>query len=118
MSLFVIVVTRDLTSVLLLPFMVINLHLVDSGGRGRILLIFFLVTSALLLLLPNFLGALSVISALSCHFLGGSRHLSLGVDLAMIFHRSLGLDFVCGGVGRSILSGDLLVGLLYIRTRS
>ena len=118
MSLFVTVVTRDLTYVLLLRSVVTDLRLVDSGGRGGVLLVPSSVPPALLLLLPSFFGALSVISALSCHFLGGSRHLSLRVVPAMIFHRSLSLDFVCGGVRRSIFSGDLVIGLSYIRTWS
>ena len=35
----------------------------------------------------------------------------------MIFYRSLSLNFVCSDVGRSIPSGDLLVGLSYVETR-
>ena len=89
--------------------MVTDLHLVDSGGRGGISLGFVLF---LLLVLPSLIGRLEI--------LGGSRYgsLSLGFVSAMIFHRSLSLDLVCGSVGQSISSGDLLIGLSYGGTRS
>ena len=50
--------------------------------------------------------------------LGGSRYRSLspGFVHTMIFHHSLNLDFGCSDVGQSISSGDLLIGLLYVRT--
>ena len=118
MSFYIIVVTRDLTYVLYLPFVVTDLRLVDSSGRNRLPLILFLVLPTLLLLLLSFFKALSGISALSGHFLGGSRYLSLGVVPAMIFHCSLSLDFVCGGVRRLISLEDLLIGLSYVETRS
>ena len=107
MSLFVTVVTQDLTYVLLRS-MVTDLRLVDSGGRGGIPLGFVLF---LLLVLPGLIGRLGI--------LGGSRHgsLSLGFVPAIIFHHSLSLDLVCGSVGRSISSGDLLIGLSYVGTR-
>ena len=117
MSFFVTVVTRDLTYVLLLPFVVTDLCLVDFSGRDEILLVLFLILPAFLLLFLSFLGALNVISALSCHFLGGSRHFSLGVVPTMIFHGSLSLDFVCSNLHWSISLGDLLISLPYLRTR-
>ena len=108
MSLFVTVVTRDLTYVLLRS-MVTDLRLVDSGGRGGIPLPFVLF---LLLVLSGLMRRLRI--------LGGSRHGSLGLGFvpAMIFHRSLSLDLVCGSVGRMISSGDLLIGFSYVGTRS
>ena len=107
MSLFVTVVTRDLTYVLLCS-VVTDLRLVDSGGRSRIPLGFMLF---LLLVLPGLIGRLEI--------LDGSRHgsLSLGFDSAIIFHRSLSLDLVCGSVGRLISLGDLLIDLSYVGTR-
>ena len=109
MSLSITVVTRDLTYILFLPSLVTDLRLVDSGDRGGILLGFVLL---LVLVLPGLIGRLGI--------LGRSRYrsLSLGFVPTMMFHRSLSLDFVCGGVGRSIPSGDLLVGLSYVGTRS
>ena len=108
MTFFVTVVTQDLTYVFF-RFVVTDLRLVDFGGRGRIPLGFVLF---LLLVLPGFIGRLGI--------LGRSRHgsLSLGFVPAMIFHRFLSLDLVCGSVGRLISSGDLLIGLSYVRTRS
>ena len=108
MSLFVTVVTRDLTYVFLCS-VVTDLRFIDSGGRSAILLGFVLF---LLLVLPGLIGSLEI--------LGGSRHRSLGLGFvpAMIFHRSLSLDLVCDSVGRSISSGDLLIGLSYVGTRS
>ena len=108
MSLFVTVVTQDLTYVLLCS-VVTDLRLVDSGGRGGIPLGFVLF---LLLVLPGFIGRLGL--------LGRSRRrsLSLGFVPAIIFHCSLSLDLVCGSVGRLISSGDLLISLLYVGTRS
>ena len=109
MSFSVTVVTRNLIYVLLLPSMVTELRLVDSGGRGGILLGFVLL---LLLVLPGLIGRLGI--------LGRSRYgsLSLGFVPAMIFHCSLSLDFVCSDVGRSIPLGDLLVGFSYVGTWS
>ena len=108
MSFFVTVVIQDLTYVFLC-FVVTDLRFVDSGGRGRIPFGFVLF---LLLVLPSLIGRLGI--------LGGSRHgsLSLGFVPAMIFHCSLSLDLVCGSVGRSISSKDLLIGLSYVGTRS
>ena len=109
MSLFITVVTLDLTYVLLLPSLVTDLRLVDSGDRGGIPLGFVLL---LFLVLSGLIRRLGI--------LGRSRYrsLSLGFVPAMIFHRFLSLDFVGGGVGRSIPSGDLLVGFLYVGTQS
>ena len=61
--------------------------------------------------LSGFIGRLGI--------LGRSKYGSLGLGFgpAMIFDRSLGLELVYGSVGRSVPSGDLLVGLKYIRTR-
>ena len=107
MSLFVTVVTRDLIYVFLCS-VVTNLRPVDSGGRGGIPLAFVLF---LLLVCPGLIGRLGI--------LGGSRHgsLSLGFVPTIIFHCSLSLDLVSGIVGRSISSGDLLIGLSYVGTR-
>ena len=117
---FVVVITRDIGRVRFFRsgatlFQVVSC--VDSGGWDGILLIFSSVPPTLLLLLPSFFGALSIISALSCHFLSRSKHrsLGLGIVLAMIFHCSLSLDFLCGDVGRLISLGDLVIGLLYVR---
>ena len=109
MFFFVTVVTRDLIYVFFFPFVVTELHLVDSNGRGGIPLSFVLL---LFLVFSGLIGRLGI--------LGKSRYgsLSLGFVPAMIFYCSLSLDFVCGGVGRSIPLRDLLVSLLYVRTRS
>ena len=109
MSLFVTVVIQDLTYVLLLCSMFTNFRFVDSGGRGRVLIDFLLL---LLLFFPGLIGRLKI--------LGGSRYrrLSFGFVPAITFHCSLGLDLVCVGMDRSIPLGDLLVGLLYIKTWS
>lgn len=65
------------------------------------LLVLFLILPTLFLLLPSFVGALIVIGALSCHFLGRCKHgsLNLVVVPVMIFHHSLNLDFMRGSVG-------------------
>ena len=110
------VVTCNLTYILFLPFVVTSLRFIDSGGQNKILLVPSSVPSVFLFFFLSFLGAFSVISALSCYFLGGSRHLSLGVVSAMIFHCSLSLDFVCGRVRQLISSRDLLIGLSYVGT--
>ena len=109
MSLSVTVVTRDLTYVLLLPSMGTELRLVDSGGQSGISLSFVLL---LLLVLPGLIERLGI--------LGKSKYgsLSLGFVSAIIFYCFWSLDFVCNGMGRSILLGDLFVGLSYVGTRS
>ena len=109
MSFFVTVVIRNLTYVFFLCFVVNNLCLVDSGGRGRVPLGFVLL---LFFILPGLIGRPGIRDK------SGYGNLGLGFVPAIIFHRSLGLDLVCGGVGRPISLGDLLVGLLYIKTRS
>ena len=116
MFFFVIVVTHDLTYVLFILFVVIDLRPINSNDRSGIFLVPSLVLSALFLSFLSFLGALSIISALNCHFLGRSRHLSLGVVPAMIFYYFLSLDFVCSGVHQWMSSRDLLIGFLYVRT--
>ena len=108
MTLFVTVVTRDLTYVLLC-FVVIDLRLVNSGSRGGILLGFVLL---LLLVLPGLIRRPGILGR------SGYESLSLGFVPAMIFHHSLGLDLVCGGMGWSIPSKDLQVDLSYIKTWS
>ena len=109
MFFFVTVVIRDLTYVFLLPPMVTDLRLIDSSGQGGIPLGFVLF---LLLIFPNLIGKLGI--------LGRSRYgnLSLGFVPMMIFHCSLSLNFVCSGMCRLISLEDLLIGLLYVRTRS
>ena len=108
MSLFVIVVTRDLIYVLLCS-VVTDLRFVNSGGWGEIPLGFVLL---LLLVFPGLIGRPGILGR------SGYGSLSLRFVPAIIFHHSLGLDFVCGSVGRSISSGDLLVSFSYIKTRS
>ena len=51
--------------------------------------------------------------------LGKSKHGCLipGFVSAMIFHHSLDLNFMYGGISRSTSSKDLLISLLYIKTR-
>ena len=122
MSLLVAVETRNLTHVLLLsplPF-TSNLSYVDSGGQvGGILGFFgiFLVLSVLLLLiLLAFIGRLGILSGSGGSGCGALK--SLGVIPAMVFHRSLGLDFVRGGVSRSILSETTQISLPHIGTRA
>ena len=88
--------------------MVTDLCLVDSSGQDGILLGFMLL---LLLIFPNLIGRLRILGR------SGYKSLSLRFDPTMIFHCSLGLDFVYGSMGQSIPLGDLFVGLSYIRTR-
>ena len=89
--------------------MITNLCLFDFGGRGGISLGFVLL---LPLILSGLIGWLRI--------LGRSRYgsLSLGFVPAMIFYRFLSLDFVYGGMGRSISLEDLLVSLSYVETWS
>ena len=108
MFLFVTVVTRDLTYVLL-RFVVTDFCLIDSGGRGRISLGFVLL---LFLVLSGLIGRLGILDR------SGYGSFGLGFVPTMIFHRSLGLDLVCVGMSRSISSRDLVVGFSYIKTRS
>ena len=109
MSLFITVVIRDLTYILLLCSMVTGFRLLDSDGRGGILLGFVLL---LFLVFSGLIKRLGILGR------SGYGSLSLRFVLAIIFHHSLGLNFVYSGVGRSIPSKDLLISLLYIRTRS
>ena len=121
MALFVTAITRNIGRVRFFRSVVTlfrGISCVDSSGWGRVFLIYSSILPALLLLFPSFLGAFSVISALSCHFFGRNRHLSLTVVPAKIIHRSVSLDFMCGGVHQFMSSGDLLIGLLYKKTRS
>ena len=108
MSFFITVVTRNLTYVLLFLSIVTDFCFVDSGGWRKIPLGFMLF---LLLVFSGLIGRLGI--------LGRSRYrnLSLRSVPALVFHCSLSLDFVCGGVGQLILLGDLLVGLSYVKTR-
>ena len=108
MSLFVTVVIQDLTYVLLRS-VVTDLRLVDSGSWGGIPLGFVLL---LLLIFLGLIGRPGILGR------SGYGNLSLGFVLAMIFHRSLDLDLVCGSMGRSISLEDLLVSLSYMRTWS
>ena len=113
MTFFVTVKTRDHIQVpkfLLLLAGLSGLSCVYSGGRDGAFLLDFVLF--LLLFLPSLIRRLGI--------LGGSRHGSLSLRFvpAMIFYRSLSLDFVCGSMGRSISSRDLLLSLSYVKTRS
>ena len=113
---FITVVIYDLTYVPLLFFLfllVSNFGRVDFGSRGSgipgISIIPLVLMLLLLLVLPGFIGRHEI--------LGGSRHgESLGVIPAI--HCSLGLDLVCGGMGRLIFLETILISLLYVGTRS
>ena len=107
MSLFVIVIIHDLTYVFFLLSIVTDLCVIDSCGRDRIPLGFVLL---LLLVFSGLIGRLRILNKSKY----GS--FSLGFVFAMIFYRSLSLDFVCTRVSRSIPSGDLLIGLSYVGT--
>ena len=87
--------------------MVTDLRLVDSVGWGGIPLGFVLL---LLFVLLDLIRRFEILGRT------GYRSLGLGFVPAMIFYCSLGLDFVCNSMGWSIPSGDLLVGLLYLKT--
>ena len=113
MNFFVTVEIRDHVQVLkflLLLAGLSGLSCIYSGDRGGAFSLGFVLF--LLLILPGFIERLGILDE--------SRHgsLSLGFVPIMIFHRSLGLDLVCGDVSRSILLKDLLVGFSYIRPRS
>ena len=103
----VIIVIHNHIYVFFPPFVVTDLHLVDSGNRGGIPLGFKLL---LLLVFPGLIQRLGI--------LGRSRYgnLSLAFVPAIIFYHSLSLDFVCGGMHQSIPLGNLLVSLAYIGT--
>ena len=62
------------------------------------------------LIFPDLIRRLEILSK------SRRRAFSLGFVLAMIFYRSLNLDFMGGGMGRSISSKTIQVSLLYIRT--
>ena len=113
MSQFVTVVTGDLTCVplllLLLLFFVSNLSRVDSGGRGGGISRFPGVLSILILLLFLFLP--SLIGRLGLRD-GSESFRSLEVLSAQ--HRSLGLNFVRGGMSGSTSSEDLYFNLSHI----
>ena len=114
---FVAVITCDLAWVLPLSFsfLISDLGHVDSRGQGvsgfpgiplvSMLFLFFVLSS--------FIRRLGI---------GGSGHGSRGGTLTSEFisatHRSLGLDFVSGGVSESIPSEDLYISLSYVKTRS
>ena len=107
MSLFITIVICDLTYDL---FLFSDLCFVNSGSQvGKILLGFVLF---LLFVFPNLIGRLEILNE--------SKHKSLSFRfvLAIIFHRFLSLDFVYSNVRQSISTGDLLIGLSYIGTRS
>ena len=113
MTFVVIVEIHDHTQVpkfFLLLARLSGLSCVYSGSRGGVFSLSFMLF--LFFVLPGLIGRLEI--------LGASKHRNLGFGFvpAMIFHCSLGLDFVCGGVERSISLGDLLVSLPYIRTWS
>ena len=104
MSFFIGVITQNLTYVFFLLFVVIELYLINSGGRvGRIPFVFMLLC---LFLLPGIIRRLEIII----------ESLSFGFVPAIIFHCSLSLDFVCGGMCWLASLGNLLIGLLYMET--
>ena len=109
MFLFIIDIIRDLTYILLSAFIVTNLCLIDSGGQvGGIPFVF----------VPLFLF---IFSGLIKRFviLSDDRHgnLSLRSAPAMIFYRSLSLNFVCGSICWLTSLEDLLIGFMYVRTQ-
>ena len=65
-----------------------------------------------------FLSFLAILEGLESWVEVSMEALALKFVPAIIIHHSLSLDFVCGGVHRSISSGDSLVSLLYIRAWS
>ena len=103
MSLFVTIVTLDLTYV----FLLCDLRLVDSGGR----------VGGLSLMLSPPPASPGLVQRLG--ILGGSGlgSLSLGLVPAIVFCCSLGLDLVSGSVGGPVPSKDLLISLLYVGTQ-
>lgn len=117
MFLLVAVGTHDLTHLFLVPpLFAFDFGHLDPGGRGGEILGFLGASLVLILLL------ILVFSGLMgrLRLLNGSRRgaHSPGFVTAMIFHYSLGLDFVHGGVSKSTSLEDLYIGLSYIRTRS
>ena len=86
--------------------MITDLYLVDSDGRvGGISLSF---VPLLLFLLLGFIRRLGILG----------ESFNLGFVPAIIFHRSLSLDFMCGNIYRSDSSENLMIGFLYISIRS
>ena len=124
MSFLVTIETHNLTHVLLVPsFLVSELICINSGGRdGGIfgfsgILRFFRISFVSVVLFPFIL--LGFIRRLG--ILSGSGHRALRrleVIPTMIFHHSLGLDFVRGVMGWSIPLKTTRISFLHIRTRA
>lgn len=77
---FVVIITHDISWVRFFKFVTTlfkGVSYVDSGGWGRVFLVLSSISPTFFLLLLSFLGGLSVIRGLSCHFLGRNRHGSL-----------------------------------------
>ena len=112
---FVAVIIRDLAWVLLLSpsFLVSDLGHVDFGSRGVSGFSGIPLVSMLLLLLvfSSLIGRLGI---------GGSGCKSGGGTFTSFFatYRSLGLDFMRGGMSGSVPLEDLYISLSYVRTRS
>ena len=87
-----------------------NLSRIDSNGwGGRIPLVFMLLPP---FILPEFIFVEKEI-------LSGNRHKSLspGFGPTMIFHCFLGLNFICSSMDWLTSSEELLISLLYVKTR-
>ena len=113
MTFFITVEIRDHTQVSKFFFLLAGLSglsCVYSAWRDGAFLFSFVLL--LLFILSGFIGILRI--------LVGSKHgsLSLRFDSVMVFYRFLSLELVYGSVGRSIFSGDLLICLSYVGTRS
>lgn len=112
MSLLITVETRDLILVFLpLSLLVSNLGNVDSGVQdGEIPEILPIYMLLLFLVFHEFIERLGILVE-SGH--GSPRSLKIITTI----HRFLGLDFMSGGMSRSIFLEIIQVSLSYVRTR-
>ena len=119
--------THDLSHIFFVPplLLVSDLSRIDSGGRDGEILAFFGILGfpkipfALpVLLLLSFFGFIKKLKILGRSGCGSECKApkSPGVIAAMIFNCSLGLDFVCDGMSRSIPSETTQISLLHVKT--